>query len=147
LSGKTTLVAELVRAGATYYSDEYAVLDAQGQVHPYPAPLSIRQAEGNRPRKCSVEALGGRRGEGPLSVGLVVVSEYQRGAVWQGRPLSAGRGVLALLANTVSIRRQPAIALAVLQRVVARAPVLEGVRGEASETVQSLLRELRESGG
>ena len=26
-SGKSTLVAELVRAGATYYSDEYAVED------------------------------------------------------------------------------------------------------------------------
>ena len=28
----STLVAELVRAGATYYSDEYAVLDADGLV-------------------------------------------------------------------------------------------------------------------
>src|SRR5215211_2276681 len=34
-SGKTTLVAELVRAGATYYSDEYAALDEDGLVHPY----------------------------------------------------------------------------------------------------------------
>ena len=34
-SGKTTLTAELVKAGATYYSDEYAVLDGQGRVHPY----------------------------------------------------------------------------------------------------------------
>src|ERR1051326_6942658 len=32
-SGKSTLVAALVRAGATYYSDEYAVFDAQGRVH------------------------------------------------------------------------------------------------------------------
>ena len=30
-SGKTTLVAALVRAGATYYSDEYAVIDTQGR--------------------------------------------------------------------------------------------------------------------
>ena len=36
-AGKTTLVAELVRAGAIYYSDEYAVLDEQGRVHPYSA--------------------------------------------------------------------------------------------------------------
>jgi hypothetical protein len=33
-TGKSTLVAALVRAGATYYSDEYAVLDAQGLVTP-----------------------------------------------------------------------------------------------------------------
>ena len=30
-SGKSSLVAELVRAGATYYSDEYAVLDERGR--------------------------------------------------------------------------------------------------------------------
>ena len=30
MSGKTSLVRELVRAGAIYYSDEYAVLDLQG---------------------------------------------------------------------------------------------------------------------
>ena len=32
-AGKSTLVAELVRAGATYYSDEFALLDSQGRVH------------------------------------------------------------------------------------------------------------------
>src|SRR5437588_1322341 len=34
MSGKTSLVSALVRAGATYYSDEYAVLDMIGRVHP-----------------------------------------------------------------------------------------------------------------
>src|SRR5215831_2410197 len=41
-SGKSTLVAELLRAGATYYSDEYAVIDDQGKVLPYPRDLRIR---------------------------------------------------------------------------------------------------------
>jgi hypothetical protein len=35
-SGKTSLVAALVRAGAEYFSDEYAVFDARGRVHPLP---------------------------------------------------------------------------------------------------------------
>src|SRR5207249_290373 len=47
-TGKTTLVAEFVRAGATYYSDEFAVLDGQGRVHPFPRPLSLR-ANGGKP--------------------------------------------------------------------------------------------------
>ena len=47
-SGKTTLVAAFVKAGATYYSDEYAVLDSEGIVHPYPRRLSIRQESGQR---------------------------------------------------------------------------------------------------
>src|SRR6266545_1899194 len=42
-SGKSTLVAELVRADGTYYSDEYAVLDRRGYVHSYARPLSIRE--------------------------------------------------------------------------------------------------------
>jgi hypothetical protein len=138
-SGKTTLVAELVRAGATYYSDEYAVLDAGGRVHPYPEALSIRRAYPERPLRYPVEALGGRRGTNPLPVGLVLITEYEPGAVWEPRFLSAGRGALALLANTVSARRQPVAALAALREVVVHSTVLEGVRGDARATVGSIL--------
>ena len=42
-SGKTSLVAALVRAGATYYSDEFAVFDSHGLVHPYLKPLNMRE--------------------------------------------------------------------------------------------------------
>src|SRR5262245_33841798 len=42
-SGKTSLVVEFLKAGATYYSDEYAVLDHRGLVHPYPRLLSVRE--------------------------------------------------------------------------------------------------------
>jgi hypothetical protein len=49
-TGKSTLVAALVRAGATYYSDEYAVLDANGRVHPYLRPISLRGTDGQPPR-------------------------------------------------------------------------------------------------
>ncbi len=44
-SGKTTLVKELIRAGAVYYSDEYAVLDSWGRVHPFLRPLEVRSDE------------------------------------------------------------------------------------------------------
>src|SRR5215210_719040 len=69
-SGKTTLVAELVRAGATYYSDDYAVLDGRGRVHPFPRPLSIRPEGGYVQERLPVEAIGGRAGEAPVPVGL-----------------------------------------------------------------------------
>ena len=55
-SGKTALIAAFVRAGATYYSDEYAVLDAKGRVHPYPRRLSIRSEGGRGARRCSAAA-------------------------------------------------------------------------------------------
>jgi hypothetical protein len=141
--GKTSLAAELVRAGADYYSDEYAVLDDRGRVHPYPRPLSIRGADGSPARRCTAEALGGRRGTRPLPVGLVVSSVYTPGASWQPRRLSPGEAMLALLAHSVSIRRQPAAVLAALARVVSAAPVLAGARGEAAEVVAPILSSVR----
>jgi hypothetical protein len=146
-SGKTTLVAELVRAGATYYSDEYAVLDGRGRVHPYPKPMSIRQPVTGKQKKHPPEALGGLSGAKPLPVGMVVMSEYRLGARWRPRLLSAGQGALALLSNAVSARRQPHVALATLKRVVSQAPVLKGVRGEAKEVVDSLLKGFRGGAG
>jgi hypothetical protein len=142
LSGKTSLVAELVRNGATYYSDEYAVLDLRGRVHPYPKPLQIREGESARQKKYPVEAFGGRAGVKPLPVGLIVASKYRAGAQWRPRILSAGRGTLELLAHTVSARRQPELALGALQRVAAHAPVLKCLRGEANHTAELILRYL-----
>jgi hypothetical protein len=149
-AGKTTLVAELLRAGAVYYSDEYAVLDGAGRVHPYARPLSMRAEGSGRPRRVSVEELQGAGGAGPprvgeraLPVGLVYVGEYRAGARWRPRRLSGGQGILALLAHTVAARREPARALAVLQKVTARAPVLKGARGEAVLAARALLAAAR----
>src|SRR5262245_22266768 len=80
-SGKTSLVAALVKAGAIYYSDEYAVIDEKGLVHHYARPLSIREnGYLGKAKRYQVEALGGRSGVKPLPVGLVVVSTYKSGA-------------------------------------------------------------------
>jgi hypothetical protein len=144
-SGKSTLVAALVRAGATYYSDEYAVLDAQGRVHPYAKPLSLRHGPGGRGTRYSVETLGGRAGSRPWPIALVVVSHYKAGAIWRPRRLSAGRGLLALLAHTVSARRQPAVAFSTLQQVAAHALMIRGGRGEAGDVAPRLLTYLEKS--
>lgn len=142
LSGKTTLVAELVKAGATYYSDEYAVLDARGRVHPYARPLQIRENATAKQTRYGVEKLGGQAGSRPLPVKLVVASHYKAGTKWRPRRLSAGQGVLELLAQTVSARNQPEKAFVALQRVATQALVLKGARGEAGEMVDLLLRYL-----
>jgi hypothetical protein len=138
-SGKSTLVAALVRAGAEYYSDEYAVLDSKGNVHAYPRRLSIREGRGPAVNRYMVEGLGGRAGTTPLHVGLVVVSNFRPDGKWQPRTLSPGQGALALLANTVPARRAPARVLATLNQVVLRALVLSSERGEASTSVGSIL--------
>jgi hypothetical protein len=138
-SGKTTLVKHLVQAGAKYYSDEYAVLDARGWVHPYPRPLGIRSQESFRAEKVRVEELGGIRGSRSLPVNLIVFTHFKTGAIWRPHRLSAGKGVLALLSHTVNARRRPALALTTLPKVVANGIVLKGVRGEALETAEAIL--------
>jgi hypothetical protein len=135
-SGKTTLVAELVRAGATYYSDEFAVLDRRGMVYPYAQPLQIRESGSHRQTQHPVETLGGTAGTQPLPVAMVVVSKYKPGAQWRPRPLTQGIGLLKLLDNTVSARRAPAVALSTLKHVVSHATIVRGLRGEASQTVK-----------
>ena len=145
-SGKSTLVAELVKAGATYYSDEYAVLDRRGRVHPFLKPLEIREFGDTRQTKVEVNQLGGESGTKPLPVSLVVVSRFRPDATWRPRRLSPGKGVLELLSNTVSARRNPEQAFAMLQQVAATAPVLKGVRGEATDIVRTILQRSEQSG-
>ncbi|OLE51029.1 MAG: hypothetical protein AUG51_24995 [Acidobacteria bacterium 13_1_20CM_3_53_8] len=143
-SGKTTLVSELLRAGATYYSDEYAVLDERGRVHPFPKKLSMRESGDHRQNDTPVEAFGGRAGSKPLPVGLVIASQYKEGARWRPVELTPGQGALTLLANTVAARREPEKAIAILQQVVSNARVLKGARGEAKEMARSVLGQLDE---
>jgi hypothetical protein len=141
-SGKTSLVVELVRAGATYYSDEYAVLDTRGRVHPYPRKLWIREKASLESERWSAESLGGSCGVKPLPVGLIVITRYKAGARWRPARVTSGRGALALLDNAISIQRRPELAFPVLGQVAAEATILKGVRGEARDTVDSILKSL-----
>jgi hypothetical protein len=138
-SGKSTLVAEFLRAGATYYSDEFAVFDRKGHVHPFSRPLGIRVegAEQRQTRKTADE-FGSKAGNTPLPVGLVIVTEYRKLTAWRPRPISPGRGVLKLLANAFSTRVSPARALRILTKAGEGAHILVGGRGEAREVVNSV---------
>jgi ABC-type ATPase with predicted acetyltransferase domain len=139
-SGKTTLVRELVRAGATYYSDDYAVFDERGRVHPFPRQLAIRRNGEYVQERHPVESLGGVAGEIPLPVGLVAVTEYDaRVQRWRPRRLSVGQGVLELLAHAVAARRRTEAVLQALDRATADAQVLKGRRGEAERIATRVL--------
>ncbi len=141
-AGKTTLVAALVAAGATYYSDEYAVLDDRGFVHPYSRPLSIRQGEHRRMKQSATADLGGRTATGPLPVALVLATRFRSGATFEPRVSTPGHGAQAMFANTLSARERPAFAFSVLSRSVADATILVGDRGEAAAAVPVLLDHL-----
>ncbi len=141
-SGKTTLVTELIKAGATYYSDEYAVLDKNGLTYPYPKTLSIRENGNSRQTEYAVEKFGAKAGKKPLPIALVVVTDYKRNGLWRPRVLTEGRGALEMLVHVVSARRQPKFALSTLNQVASRATVLKSKRGEAKQTAQAILQML-----
>jgi hypothetical protein len=138
-AGKTTLVTELVLAGATYYSDEYAVLDAEGRVHPYARELSIRSEGSETQTPTRVEALGGIAGRGPLHVSHVAFTEYAKGAKWDPELISPGMAALELLRHAIPVQRTPERVMATLARMLADAKALRSQRGEAKEAAQALL--------
>jgi hypothetical protein len=145
-AGKSSLVAELLKLGATYYSDEFAVLDARGQVHPYARRLSLRQ-QGDQPtlRRTATD-FGAEIGSEPLPIGLVAVAKYRPGANWRPRRLTAGQTLWELLNCTLSAQVQPEAVVNVLERAVAAGAVgQKGFRGETAETAELLLREVEKS--
>lgn len=141
LSGKSTLVAALVRAGAAYLSDEYAVIDSRGRVRPFARPLALRSERGGRQIPTSVESLRGRTETRPRPVSVVFVTTFKKDARFRPRPLSAGEVLLALLANTVPARTRPKAAMSRLRRVAASARGLRGSRGEAAAIAMRILSE------
>ena len=136
-AGKSSLVAALVRAGATYYSDEYAVLDDAGFVHPFARALGIRDATG-RARRLDPRTIG-EIGEAPLPVKRVIATRYVAGGAWRATPMSPGETALALLDNTLAARSRPADALRILASVARRASGVRGERGDATAAVEQIL--------
>lgn len=145
-SGKTSLVRALIKAGATYYSDEFAVVDRKGRVHPYPLALGIRQEKARPPKKYTIFELGGTPGRRSLPIGLLIFTHYQPGATWRPRRLSPGRTVLELLRHTIPARRDPEGVLETLSLVASHAAAFKGVRGEADDLAETLLRWLSMNG-
>jgi hypothetical protein len=131
--GKTTLTAELVRRGGLYYSDEYAVLDADGLLHPFPKPLSIRGlSSDDRQTDVHVESIGGKVAEQEISVAMVLFTEYQNNAVFRPKRLSSANGLMELIRKTIPIRTEPERVLNVLRKVAESAIFVESKRGDAS---------------
>lgn len=139
-SGKTTLVSALVRAGAEYYTDENAVLDGAGRLHPYPKPLGVREVPGEWMQTAqTVDALGGVGGTQPVPVKLVVVSEYRPGANWAPETLSPADTVVTLMQYTVGSLERPAESMQVMRRAAQGVTALKGERGDADAVAVELM--------
>lgn len=129
-SGKSTLVAALVDAGARYYSEDYAPIDSDGHVHRFRGPADSRATSG------AVTPL-------PLRIGLVVSTYFVPGAEWQPTTIEGSAAALEVLSDTVTVVTRPAEAMQALKRVFeGGAQLLKGERGEAGDLAPLLLEQL-----
>jgi hypothetical protein len=138
-AGKTTLVQAWLEAGATYYSDEFAVLDGAGRVHPFARPLSVRAGPTALPRQMAAAALGARTGTTPLPIGLVLVTSYSAGARWRPRRLTTARTLIELMRHAIAARGSPAHSMPILSRAASESLAFTSRRGEARPMVAAVL--------
>jgi hypothetical protein len=138
--GKSTLTAALVRLGALYYSDEYAVLDEKGRLHPFAKDLSLRGIEGEFVQvETPVLSLGGKAGKRPITVKMILITEFKADAKWNPRQISSGTAAMELINNSVSIRKNPAFVMPTLTRVANDSVSFRTKRGDAETAARKII--------
>jgi hypothetical protein len=138
-TGKSTLTHALVLAGATYLSDEYALFDGDGIVHPFPRPIRLRDADGG------FTAVRVEDGPGvPVPVGLIAAVRHDEDCGLDLVDISPGAAVLELLANAVPGRVRPTETLDALTAAARRDELVccAGTRGGAEEAAAALIARL-----
>ncbi|HMT08188.1 MAG TPA: hypothetical protein PKA82_09295 [Pyrinomonadaceae bacterium] len=139
-SGKTTMVAEFVKRGATYYSDEYAIIDENGDVHPFVRPLSIRhKTDFSLRHDTPAESLGGTLGRHAVPVDLVFLLQYVRNSRFRPAKLTAGEALMHLMPFAISLRSNPKFTLLLLNKVCDRANVFKSNRGQSEKVANKII--------
>lgn len=139
-TGKSTLVAELVKAGADYYSDDFAILDSKGLLQPFPRAISMRTDDGKYvPYELSVDTLGGKVGKEHIPVGMILFTEYIARKRWKPKYMTPGQGVLGLVPFILSFKPQPEFSLKVLNKVTDNAIIASSPRPKAEHFAETLL--------
>jgi hypothetical protein len=138
-AGKSSLVAELLRRGATYFSDEYALIDTDGLVHPYPRPLLVRNGGPEQlpmlPEECNAAV-----GDAPAPIGWILALQYLPEATWSVSPTSQSEALLNLLRNTPHILADSPDMVRAFQRAVAGAACYAGHRADAVHAAGQILK-------
>lgn len=138
-AGKSSLVAELLRRGATYYSDEYALIDGQGRVHPYPRAVLMRNGSPEQNPMLASE-WGAAVGDGPAAVGWIFAVNYQPDGAWKLQPMEQSDSTFALLRNTPHVLAEAPVMLSHFHRAVLGARGFHGVRNDAAEAADRILQ-------
>jgi len=135
-AGKSTLVQQLIRDGWLYYSDEYAFLDNDARVHPYPRTMFVRDAQGESQAVPVSTPAGGPA----VPVRAVVELRYAADAHFTVTPVPQSEAVIRLLKNTPRELEQDVEVFSRMVALASRGNYFTGVRGEAALAADELLR-------
>jgi hypothetical protein len=156
-SGKTTLVSALLTRGATYVTDEAALLDPSSpRIHPYPkpmwmAPAGVRAVAGLqsrlRPEYRSLSrvrayvtprALGTVAVEDPVGIDLIVFPTYREGGRSRLEPIGRAEAVVSLARNAFDLARFGRDGILALSALVERARCYRLELGDLEGAVTAL---------
>lgn len=139
-SGKTSLALALMRRGALYYSDEYAVLNKNGWVEPFAKPLSIRgEIDKYSQVDYKPESLGGKVGTKEIPLGLVLITKYRKYGKWNPQVLTRAKGIIEMIKSSVSIRYNPSFTIDVLKTAADQAIFVKSNRPDAERVADLIL--------
>jgi hypothetical protein len=145
-TGKTTLVQELLKLGAVYYSDEYAPINDEGLVQPFAKMLSVRGiVDDYTQTEVAAESLGADTGTEDIPVGAVIFTEYEDGAKWEPETLVSGSAVMALVSQAITMRSDPGRSMNVLNRVAGTATIIKTKRSDAVAAAVKIITILEKS--
>lgn len=137
-AGKSSLVVELLRRGARYFSDEYALIDPAGCVHAYPRPLLIRNGSPKQFPVLPEEYDSGVAASAPVQ--WIVFLEYKPGGAWKVQEISQSMAVLTLLKNTPHALADAPEMVGSFERAVSGALCLAGERGQVADAADEIQR-------
>ena len=142
-SGKSTLVEAFLRRGALYLSDDMTPVDGRLRAHPFPRPLGIRPKAGGMPQRTPIARLGARPADRAIPVALVWCGSFDPLAARPTFKLRQGLAAFAeLLPHAPGAQIRPEVVIPIFTRIAAHVPVYSGVRGEAGQMVDTILRRL-----
>ncbi|HWB16842.1 MAG TPA: nucleotidyltransferase family protein [Vicinamibacterales bacterium] len=140
-AGKSTLVDALVAAGAHYLSDEFAVVDPDGRIHPYARPIRLRTA-GGPDRRIRLRDRHLWRSSPVLPAGPLLFTNFDATSEFNPAPIAPGTALLRLLSHCPSAQARPAETLAALRRVVSEARAWSSPRPDTGVVVRMLMEEM-----
>jgi len=138
-AGKSSLVAELLRRGATYYSDEYALIDAEGRAHPYPRPLLLRNGSPTQvpmlPEECNAQV-----GDSAAPIGWILALRYMPDSPWSVSAICQSEALVVLLQNTPHFLAETPEMLQSFQRAVAGTASYIGCQSNVPQAADEILK-------